>query len=77
MAVKITVEMLDRARMGHSLMAVSTLREILLAAGIDDVELHPYEIAEIRACRERAENATAQANLLESRGPWPDDAAPA
>ena len=72
MAAKITVDMLDRFRAGHSYEAVSRLRVLLESAGVD-VELHPYEIHEIRRLRLEAKGCANKADNIEARGPYPED----
>lgn len=65
MATKITPDMIRAIGRGDSLAAVEVAREILATVGITDVELHEYEIAEIRSLRKRA-------SQIEARGPWPE-----
>lgn len=72
MATKITPDMIRAMGRGDSLVAVEVAREILATVGITDVELHEYEIAEIRTLRKRASNNSYQADQIEGRGPWPE-----
>lgn len=72
MATKITPELIKAMGRGDSLAAVEVAREILATVGITDVELHEYEIAEIRTLRKRASNSTYQADQIEARGSWPE-----
>jgi hypothetical protein len=73
MAVKITTAMLDKmGPNGHDYMGCLSVRHILADAGVTDVELHVYEIEKIRQHRADAERATAAADAIEARGPWPD-----
>jgi hypothetical protein len=72
MAVKITVAMLDALGTArHDYMGCLAVRQILEQAGVTDVELHIYETEKIKQVRAEAARATAIADAIEARGPWP------
>jgi hypothetical protein len=71
MAVKITDRMLSLLGKGVSMPAIMTLRHLLAEAGVDDVELHPVEIAEIERSRAAAAHRLREAEQIEALGPMP------
>lgn len=71
-AVKITTDMLDKFNAGHNFAAVTRLREILALTTGEPIELHIYELAELRELRERIAMLTERADAIEARGPMPE-----
>lgn len=72
MAVKITTVMLDKLGTArHDYMGCLAVRQILAQADVTDVELHVYETEKIKQHRAEAARATAAADAIEARGPWP------
>lgn len=69
--VRITVEMLDKFNAGHSFVAVTRLRELLEPFAGEPIELHIYELAELRELRQRITMLTEKADAIEARGPMP------
>lgn len=57
----------------HSFAGSAKVREIMAAAGITGLPLSPYEVAEIKALRERAANNLAAAEAIERRATVEDD----
>lgn len=69
--VKITTEMLDKFNAGHNFVAVTRLRELLEPVAREPIELHIYELAELRDLRQRVTMLTEKADAIEARGPMP------
>lgn len=72
MMTRITDEMCIAADNHLGPDAVNKTRRILRAAGVEGVELHRYEIAQVIDARERARIALAGADRVLAFGPLPE-----
>lgn len=74
MAIRITGAMLNLlgSRAHHSGGCQDVRRMLALGGAVEPIELHAYEIEDIRKHREEAAQHTRIADAIEARGPWPE-----